>query len=82
MNAQIKKIIEDTRCIDALDDLLCSIQKVSQPELQYNKPNHPTHRVQDEKKYVQSLNFISHMTVPRMLVDLFTFGAFTQYLYK
>lgn len=82
MNAKLKSIIEDTRCIDALDDLLCSIQKVSQPELQFNKPNHPTHREKDEKLYSNSLNFISHMTVPRMIVDVLTLGIFTQYLYK
>jgi len=82
MNAKLKSIIEDTRCIDALDDLLCSIQKVSQPELQFNKPNHTTHRTHDEKLYSSSLNLIPHMTVPRMIVDVLTLGIFTQYLYK
>jgi len=82
MNAKLKHIIEDTRCIDALDDLLCSIQQVSQPELQFNKPNHPTHRTHDEKLYSSSLNLIPHMTVPRMIVDVLTLGIFTQYLYK
>jgi len=79
----MKAIIEDTRCMDALDDLLCSIQKISQPELQFNKPNHPTHREKDEEKYSAYLHFLSHMSIPKkMLIDALTFGWFSDYIYR
>lgn len=82
MKASVRKIMNDTRCQDSLDDLLCSIKKVSRPELDHHKPHYPLHKKRNEEMFGNSLHFLSNMTVSKMIIDLVTFGIFTQYIYK
>lgn len=84
MRLATRKAINDTSCIDALDDLLCSIRKVSRPEqiqeekiVEYNSSGQEI-----EKAYQVSMFYIPRMTTARMVVDLATLGFFTSYLYK
>ena len=84
MRLATRKAINDTSCIDALDDLLCSIRKVSRPEqLQEEKiVEYNSNRQEVEEAYQASVFYIPKMTTARMVVDLATLGVFTSYLYK
>lgn len=82
MKAAVRKVMNDTRCQDSLDDLLYSIKKVSRPELDHKGFHYPLHKKRNEEMFSNSLQFLSNMTVSKMIIDLVTFGIFTQYIYK
>jgi hypothetical protein len=82
MKASVRKVMNDTRCQDSLDDLLCSIKKVSRPELVHNESHYPSRKKRNEEMFGNSLQFLSNMTVSKMIIDLVTFGIFTQHIYK
>jgi hypothetical protein len=84
MRLATRKAINDTSCIDALDDLLCSIRKVSRPEQNQEEKlvEYNSNRQEVEKAYQASVFYIPKMTTARMVVDLATLGVFTSYLYK
>jgi hypothetical protein len=84
MKIATREAINDTSCVDALDDLLCSIKKVSRPEEVQMQPSiiHTSDRREIESAYQASMFCLPKMTTSRMLIDIFTAGIFTQYLYK
>ena len=85
MKRSTREIINDTSCIDSLDDLLYSIKKVSRPEeVHIQSPSIVLNsdRREVEHAYQSSIFYLPKMTTPRMVIDIATFGIFTQYLYK